>query len=82
METNIGKQAINTYQGMLTRYDLFRYIILLNRSNKLLGMVDAYSLLTMLEDRSFRDCATQFDLKRHFQLNRTAKSRGLLGLHK
>jgi CBS domain-containing protein len=54
--------VLKAYLETLTRYDFFRYIILLTQDNRLFGMVDARSLLAALEDpgsgETFQDFAT------------------------
>jgi hypothetical protein len=41
---------LKTYLETLTRYDFFRYIILLKPNKSLFGMLDARSLLAVLQD--------------------------------
>jgi hypothetical protein len=54
--------VIKSYLETLTRYDFFRFIIVLTPDNRLFGMIDARSLLTLLQDPSsgetFQDFAT------------------------
>jgi hypothetical protein len=54
--------VLKAYLETLTRDDFFRYIILLTQDNKPSGMVDARSLLAVLEDpgsgETFQDFAT------------------------
>jgi hypothetical protein len=44
--------VIKTYLETLTRYDFFRFIIVLTPDRKLFGMIDARSLLATLEDQT------------------------------
>jgi hypothetical protein len=42
--------AINAYLETLTRYQFFRYVILLTPDNKVFGIIDARTLLAVLQD--------------------------------
>jgi CBS domain len=44
-----NEQVLQTYLETLTRYDFFRYVILLTPDDKLLGMIDARRLLALLQ---------------------------------
>ena len=54
--------VLKAYLETLTRYDFFRYLILLTSGNRLFGIIDARNLLAMLEDpgsgETFQDFIT------------------------